>query len=105
MDWVAAYDQGGPLAGEHGARPALLVLDLRRSAARPNGPRRLTPEAAAHELYARFNYAREMGFRVVVRRPGPHGLVLLLGQLEAGLPLRPLGEAGARRVAAGREQS
>jgi hypothetical protein len=43
-------------------------------APRPKRARRLTPELAAHELYARFNYAREMGFRVVSRRPGAGGI-------------------------------
>jgi hypothetical protein len=73
IQWVAAYDQEVPWL-ESTALDLLFWSWIYAGAPRPKRTRRLTPEAAAHELYARFNYAREMGFRVVFRRPGPGGI-------------------------------
>jgi hypothetical protein len=73
IDWVAAYDQEVPWL-ESTLLDLLFWSWIYAGAPRPKRSRRLTPEAAAHELYDRFNYAREMGFRVVRRRPGRGGL-------------------------------
>jgi hypothetical protein len=69
VDWVAAYDQEVPWL-ESTALDLLFWSWIYAGAPRAKRSRRLTPESAAHELYARFNYAREMGFRVVYRLPG-----------------------------------
>jgi hypothetical protein len=73
VQWVAAYDQEVPWL-ESTALDLLFWSWIYAGAPRPKRTRRLTPEAAAHELYDRFNYAREMGFRVVFRRPGSEGI-------------------------------
>jgi hypothetical protein len=73
VDWVAAYDQEVPWL-ESTALDLLFWSWIYAGVPRPKRARRLTPEAAAHELYARFNYAREMGFRAVFRRPGAGGI-------------------------------
>ena len=73
LQWVAAYDQEVPWL-ESTSLDLLFWSWIYAGAPRARRSRRLTPEAAAHELYARFNYAREMGFRVVFRRPGPGGI-------------------------------
>jgi hypothetical protein len=73
LGWVAAYDQEVPWL-ESTALDILFWSWTYAGAPRPKRSRRLSPESAAHELYARFNYAREMGFRVVFRRPGPGGI-------------------------------
>jgi hypothetical protein len=73
VQWVAAYDQEVPWL-ESTSLDLLFWSWIYAGAPRPKRTRRLSPEAAAHELYARFNYAREMGFRVVFRRPGPGGI-------------------------------
>jgi hypothetical protein len=73
VEWVAAYDQEVPWL-ESTALDLLFWSWIYAGAPRPKRARRLTPELAAHELYARFNYAREMGFRVVSRRPGAGGV-------------------------------
>ena len=72
VSWVAAYDQEVPWL-ESTALDLLFWSWIYAGGPRPTRNRRLLPEAAAHELYARFNYAREMGFRVVFRRPGGRG--------------------------------
>ena len=72
VNWVAAYDQEVPWL-ESTALDLLFWSWIYAGVPRPTRNRRLSPEAAAHELYARFNYAREMGFRVVSRRPGKDG--------------------------------
>jgi len=69
IEWIAAYEQEVPWL-ESMALDLLFWSWVYAGAPRPQRTRRLTPEAAAHELYSRFNYAREMGFRVVFRRPG-----------------------------------
>lgn len=74
LDWIAAYDQEVPWL-ESTSLDLLFWSWIYAGAPRAKRSRRLTPEAAAHELYARFNYAREMGFRVVVRQPGGGGVV------------------------------
>jgi hypothetical protein len=66
LEWVAAYDQEVPWL-ESTAMDLLFWSWIYAGAPRPRRSRKLTPEAAAHELYSRFNYAREMGFRVVYR--------------------------------------
>jgi hypothetical protein len=73
IQWVAAYDKEVPWL-ESTALDLLFWSWIYAGAPRPKRSRRLSPESAAHELYSRFNYAREMGFRVVFRRPGPGGL-------------------------------
>jgi hypothetical protein len=69
VEWVAAYDQEVPWL-ESTALDLLFWSWIYAGAPRPKRVRRLTPEAAAHELYSRFNYARDMGFRVVFRDSG-----------------------------------
>jgi hypothetical protein len=69
LDWVAAYDQEVPWL-ESTALDLLFWAWIYAGAPRPRRSRKLSPEAAAHELYSRFNYAREMGFRVVYRQSG-----------------------------------
>ena|GEM_PF-1976826 len=69
LDWVAAYDQEVPWL-ESTALDLMFWAWIYAGAPRHVRSRKLTPEAAAHELYSRFNYAREMGFRVVYRQPG-----------------------------------
>ena len=69
IDWVAAYDQEVPWL-ESTSLDLLFWSWIYAGAPRPKRSRRLTPEGAAHELYDRFQYAREMGFRVVFRGPG-----------------------------------
>ncbi len=66
LQWVAAYDQEVPWL-ESTALDLLFWSWIYAGAPRPQRSRRLTPEHAAHELYARFNVAREMGFRVIFR--------------------------------------
>jgi hypothetical protein len=66
LDWVAAYDKEVPWL-ESTALDLVFWSWIYAGAPRPRRSRKLTPEAAAHELYRRFNYAREMGFRVVSR--------------------------------------
>jgi hypothetical protein len=66
VHWVAAYDQEVPWL-ESTSLDLLFWSWMYAGAPRAKRSRRLTPEHAAHELYARFNYAREMGFRVVFR--------------------------------------
>jgi hypothetical protein len=73
LSWVAAYNQEVPWL-ESTALDILFWSWIYAGVPRPKRARRLTPESAAHELYTRFNYAREMGFRVVFRRPGPGGI-------------------------------
>jgi hypothetical protein len=73
LDWVAAYDQEVPWL-ESTSLDLLFWSWMYAGAPRAKRSRRLTPELAAHELYRRFNYAREMGFRVVFRRSGPGGI-------------------------------
>jgi hypothetical protein len=69
LNWVAAYEQEVPWL-ESTALDLLFWSWIYAGAPRPRRSRKLTPEAAAHELYSRFNYARDMGFRVVYREPG-----------------------------------
>ncbi|MFC1572302.1 hypothetical protein ACFL6M_01765 [Candidatus Eisenbacteria bacterium] len=66
LQWVAAYDQEVPWL-ESTALDLLFWSWIYAGAPRPKRSRRLTPEAAAHELYRRFNVAYEMGFRVIFR--------------------------------------
>jgi hypothetical protein len=66
IDWVAAYDQEVPWL-ESTSLDLLFWSWIYAGAPRPKRSRRLTPESAAHELYDRFHYARQMGFRVVFR--------------------------------------
>jgi hypothetical protein len=73
VEWVAAYEQEVPWL-ESTALDLLFWSWIYAGAPRPKRNRRLSPEAAAHELYARFNYALEMGFRVVSRLPGGAGI-------------------------------
>lgn len=73
VEWVAAYEQEVPWL-ESTALDLLFWSWIYAGAPRPKRNRRLSPEAAAHELYARFNYALEMGFRVVSRLPGGGGI-------------------------------
>jgi hypothetical protein len=73
IEWVAAYDKEVPWL-ESTALDLLFWSWVYAGIPRPKRVRRLTPESAAHELYARFNYAREMGFRVVFRSSGPDGI-------------------------------
>ena len=73
LQWVAAYDQEVPWL-ESTSLDLLFWSWIYAGAPRARRSRRLTPEAAAHELYARFNYAREMGFRVVFRDGGSGGV-------------------------------
>jgi len=68
LDWVAAYEQEVPWL-ESTALDLLFWAWIYAGAPRAHRSRKLTPETAAHELYSRFNYAREMGFRVVYRKP------------------------------------
>ena len=68
--WIAAYDKEVPWL-ESTALDMLFCSCIYSGVPRAQRSRRLTPQAAAHELYARFNYSREMGFRVMYReRPG-----------------------------------
>ena len=69
LDWVAAYEQEVPWL-ESTALDLLFWAWIYAGAPRARRSRKLSPEAAAHELYSRFNYAREMGFRVVYRQSG-----------------------------------
>jgi hypothetical protein len=73
LSWVAGYDKEVPWL-ESTALDLLFWSWMYAGAPRTRRVRRLTPEAAAHELYTRFNYAREMGFQVLFRRPGPGGV-------------------------------
>jgi len=68
LRWVAAYDTEVPWM-ESTTIDLLFWSWMYAGAPRPVRTRRLDPQAAAHELYDRVNYSREMGFRVVVRDP------------------------------------
>ncbi|MBD3336631.1 MAG: hypothetical protein GF355_14055 [Candidatus Eisenbacteria bacterium] len=74
IDWVAAYDRDVPWL-ESTMLDLLFWSWIYAGAPRPQRSRRLTPEAACHELYARYNVSRAMGFRVVFRGPGTTGPV------------------------------
>jgi hypothetical protein len=69
LGWVAAYDQEVPWL-ESTLLDLLFWSWIYAGAPRAKRSRRLTPEGAAHEIYRRFHYAREMGFRVVFRERG-----------------------------------
>jgi hypothetical protein len=73
IEWIAAYQQEVPWL-ESMALDLLFWSWIYAGAPRPKRTRRLSPESAAHELYDRFNFSREVGFRVVYRRPGPEGI-------------------------------
>jgi hypothetical protein len=64
--WIAAYDKEVPWL-ESTALDMLFWSWIYSGVPRAKRSRRLTPEAAAHELYSRFNYSRDMGFRVLHR--------------------------------------
>ncbi len=67
LSWVAAYDQEVPWL-ESTTLDLLFWSWIYAGAPRAERSRYLTPETAAHELYSRFNYARQMGFRVIDRK-------------------------------------
>lgn len=69
ITWVAAYDREVPWL-ESTMLDLLFWSWIYAGAPRARRSRRLSPEAAAHELYTRYNYARDMGFRVVFRKQG-----------------------------------
>ena len=66
LSWVAAYDQEVPWL-ESTTLDLLFWSWIYAGAPRAQRSRHLTPEGSAHELYSRFNYARQMGFRVLQR--------------------------------------
>jgi hypothetical protein len=68
LQWVAAYDREVPWM-ESSILDLLFWSWIYGGVPRPKRTRRLTPEQAAHQLYERFNFSREMGFRVVFRDP------------------------------------
>jgi hypothetical protein len=74
ISWVAAYDRDVPWL-ESTMLDLLFWSWIYEGAPRPHRSRRLSPEVAAHELYTRYNYSRDMGFRVVFRGPGKKGPV------------------------------
>jgi hypothetical protein len=70
LHWVAAYQEEVPWL-ESTALDLLFWSWIYAGAPRRVLRRRLSPEAAAHELYEHFHYARQMGFRVLYRdHPG-----------------------------------
>lgn len=71
--WVAAYDGEVPWL-ESTALDLMFWSWIYAGAPRPKRSRRLSPEGAAHELYGRFQYSRQMGFRVAYRRAGRAGI-------------------------------
>lgn len=74
LRWVAAYDREVPWL-ESTMLDLLFWSWIYAGAPRVRRSRRLTPEAAAHELYGRYNYSRDMGFHLVFRGPGRQGPV------------------------------
>ncbi len=67
LQWVAAYDREVPWM-ESTTLDLLFWSWIYIGIPRPKRVRRVSPEEAAHALYERFNYSREMGFRVVFRK-------------------------------------
>ncbi|MHC4107651.1 MAG: hypothetical protein ACYSTY_06150, partial [Planctomycetota bacterium] len=66
LQWVAGYDREVPWM-ESTTLDLLFWSWIYIGVPRPKRVRRVSPQEAAHELYKRFNYSREMGFRVVFR--------------------------------------
>ncbi len=74
LRWVAAYEQEVPWL-ESTALDLLFWSWIYAGAPRPQRFRRLTPEAAAHELYEHFHVAGRMGFRVLYRDAAQGGIL------------------------------